>query len=543
MHYQVIPIVGIVLSLLLPCPAWADDLRSVSVELFVGKDCPYSAKAAADLSKRPGLKITKYDVTQDGAALRKLYDLAETHGVKAGLPMLHALDRVIVGYSSDSSPASYDRVFEIDVFVRSGCPHCTAAKSFLRQLAPRYPGIRFVYHDIVNDQAARKEWERANAKHGIRMPGVPTFVIGRRLVVGYSSDATSGTSLRKMLDAYTVPAPSPRTTSMRENGIGPFWVVAATRSLGAPNPSASRAALLVALDEEDDVRSAPTDRSRPPPFPDTEEERHVTPPPPLPDEADPEDEEDLTAEATSVELPWIGLVDPEKVGMPLFTIALGLVDGFNPCAMWVLLFLLSILVNVKDRRKIFAVAGTFVFVSGAVYLAFMAAWLNVFHFIGLQRWSEILLGFVAVLIGLVHVKDFFAFKRGVSLSIPESAKPGIYARVRDVVTAKNVAGAIVGVAALAVLVNFVELLCTAGLPAVFTRVLTMREYPLWKEYSYLLLYIAAYMFDDSLMVAAAVVTLNKFKLQETGGRWLKLVSGCCILLLGLVLCFAPHLLV
>jgi hypothetical protein len=229
--------------------------------------------------------------------------------------------------------------------------------------------------------------------------------------------------------------------------------------------------------------------------------------------------------------------------MPAFTFLIGLVDGFNPCAMWVLLFLLSVLVNLRVRWKILAVAGTFVVVSGLAYFAFMAAWLNVLLFVGYLRWVQILLAMLAIFVGSVHVKDFFAFKRGLSLSIPESAKPGIYARVRSIVMAEHLYGAISGAFVLAVLVNFIELLCTAGLPALYSQVLMMQDYPTWKNYAYLTLYIVAYMLDDSIMVGIVIFTLGKRKLQENEGRWLKLVSGLFILALGLVLLLKPDWLV
>jgi hypothetical protein len=241
----------------------------------------------------------------------------------------------------------------------------------------------------------------------------------------------------------------------------------------------------------------------------------------------------------SVEVRWLGRLSASRLGLPLFTIALGLVDGFNPCAMWVLLFLLSVLVNLHSRAKILAVAGTFVVISGIAYFAFMAAWLNVLIFVGLLRWVQVALGILAMSVGAIHVKDFFAFKKGISLSIPESAKPGIYARVRRIVLAENLIGAIVGAVVLAVLVNIIELLCTAGLPAVYTQVLTMQQLPSWQNYGYLLLYNMAYMFDDSLMVTVVALTLGRRKMQERHGRWLKLVSGVVVLSLGAVMLFRP----
>jgi hypothetical protein len=252
-------------------------------------------------------------------------------------------------------------------------------------------------------------------------------------------------------------------------------------------------------------------------------------------------DEDL--DERTVDLPVFGKMNSNDVGMPAFTIAIGLVDGFNPCAMWVLLFLLSLLVNLKSRKKMFAIAGIFVLISGLAYFAFMAAWLNVFMFIGYLRGVQLTLGVLAVLVGGIHIKDFFAFKKGITLSIPESAKPGIYARARKIVTAETMWGAILGASVLAVLVNIIELLCTAGLPALYTNVLMMQGYPSWKNYAYLGLYNLAYMFDDSIMVIIAVTTLGRRKLQEKEGRWLKFVSGVLIVTLGIVMIFKPDWLV
>jgi glutaredoxin len=249
-----------------------------------------------------------------------------------------------------------------------------------------------------------------------------------------------------------------------------------------------------------------------------------------------------TREVLAAEVPWLGTLRPGDLGLPLFTVLLGLVDGFNPCAMWVLLFLLSVLVHVRSRARILLVAGSFVLTSGVVYFAFMAAWLELFRVIGYSRALQLALGLLALLIGTVHVKDFFALHRGVSLSIPEGLKPTLYQRLRAIVRAENWPAALGGAIVLAVLVNFVELLCTAGLPALYTQVLS--HYPLGaaQYYGYLVLYNLAYIADDSLMVAIALVTLGQRKLQEREGRWLKLLSGGVIIALGAMLVFAPEML-
>jgi cytochrome c biogenesis protein CcdA len=247
-------------------------------------------------------------------------------------------------------------------------------------------------------------------------------------------------------------------------------------------------------------------------------------------------------EERTLEVPIVGTVNLKDLGLPALTVLLGLLDGFNPCAMWVLVFLLSILVNLKSRSKMLAVAGTFVLVSGLVYFTFMAAWLHLHRWIGLYRAVQVALALLAIFVGLVNVKDFFWFHRGITLSIPEGAKPGIYERARRIVRAENAGAALAGVVALAVMVNFVELLCTAGLPAVYTNILAQHDLPLWQHYGYLLLYQVFYMLDDSLLLLIAVITLSRRRLQERQGRVLKLVSGMVMLLLGLLLLFRPEVL-
>jgi glutaredoxin len=247
----------------------------------------------------------------------------------------------------------------------------------------------------------------------------------------------------------------------------------------------------------------------------------------------------LAGREPALVLPWLGPVDAGALGLPLFTIAVGLLDGVNPCAMWVLVFLVSLLAGLEDRRRMALVAGTFVAVSGAAYFLFMLAWLNAFLAIGTSRALELALGGVAVAIALVHLKDAVTPGVGPSLSIPAAAHPGLYRRLRGVVRAERPAAALLGATALAVAVNLVELGCTAGLPALYTRILTLRELPAWQYVGYLALYNAAYVLDDALVVATAVWTLSRRRIQGRGARVLQAVSGAVMLALGVLLWLAP----
>jgi hypothetical protein len=219
-------------------------------------------------------------------------------------------------------------------------------------------------------------------------------------------------------------------------------------------------------------------------------------------DGEPEDE--------GLDLPWLGRVRADDLGLPAFTIAVGLVDGFNPCAMWVLLLVLSLLVNVRERGRMLAIGATFVAVSGLAYFAFMAAWLNLFLLVGLSRASEIAIGMVALAAGAVNLRDALTPEKRPTLAIPERAKAGIYGRMRAILHAESLAAAVAASAALALVVNVVELVCTAGLPLLYTRVLTLRELSPWAYYGYLALYNAAYVADDAAVLTIAVTTLSRW---------------------------------
>ena len=233
-------------------------------------------------------------------------------------------------------------------------------------------------------------------------------------------------------------------------------------------------------------------------------------------------------------------LSPTRAGLPLFTIALGLTDGFNPCAMWMLMFLLTMLVHVRSRPRMFLIAGIFVLTSGVIYFLFMAAWLNLFLAF---RWStplRLIIGGLGLTAAMFHLKDSLTGFAGPSLSISGERKNRIARRVRDIITADNLPLALGAVITLAVLVNFYELLCTAGLPAIYTQVLANQAIEGWRFYAYLALYNLAYVLDDGIMVFAATWALASRRLDTGGGRVLKGVSGLVLLTLSLLIIWRPQ---
>ncbi|MCP9778512.1 MULTISPECIES: hypothetical protein [unclassified Cyanobium] len=341
---------------------------------------------------------------------------------------------------------------ELRVFVSQSCPHCAAFRAYVPELQRRRPDLRITLISVDTDPAAQRDLVAISRQAKIWPPGVPTFAVGDRVLVGFGEPTSSGPELLAFLDGSAAAGPAGRT---------------------------------------------------------------------------------------AVEAGPLGRLSVRRLGLPLFTLALGLLDGFNPCAMWVLLFLLSLLVHLRSRRRMALVAGTFVLVSGGVYFLFLAAWLNVFLAVGFATPIRVSLALLALLIGAINLRDSTTKEANYHISIPARAKPGIYSRIRAVLQSRSITGSLFGVAALAVVVNLVELLCTAGLPAIFTAVLAQQDLPPLVHYGYLGLYILGYIADDTLMVIVAVSALSSRKLSEKGGRLLKQVSGVVMLGLGLVLLVHP----
>ncbi len=241
-------------------------------------------------------------------------------------------------------------------------------------------------------------------------------------------------------------------------------------------------------------------------------------------------------------VPLLGDVSLDGTSLPLMTVLIAGLDAFNPCAFFVLLFLLSMMVHQKSRARMLAIGAVFVLTSGLMYFAFMAAWLNLFQLLGNLAWVTLAAGAMALAVGLINVKDFFFFERGVSLSIPESRKPAIYQRARAILAAGSVPAMLAATVLLAVAVNFYELLCTAGFPMVYTRLLTLQDLGPAQHYLYLALYNAVYVIPLAVIVGVFAFTLGARKLSEREGRLLKLMSGLMMLQLGILLVLAPELL-
>jgi hypothetical protein len=360
----------------------------------------------------------------------------------------------------------------------STCPHCTKARAWLADFAPTAPWLQV--HSLQVDGAdADADIERLVALAAVigeEIGGVPAFLFAGRLEVGFDAAATTGAQLEADLRGYQAS----------------LAAAIATQSPGA-SPDASSGP------------EAPADQA-----------------------------------ATAITLPFVGAVDAASLSLPLLAVVLGGLDAVNPCALAILLFLVSAMVGANDRRRIVLVGGTFIAATGVVYFLLMAAWLNAFLWLGDLRVITVLAGVAAVVAGLINVKDFGWFRRGPSLVIPDAAKPAIFGRIVDVsgsVTLPALLGTTVLVAATA---SAYEMLCTGGFPVVFTRVLTLAGLPTAAYYAYLGLYVLVYILPMLLIVGFFAVTLGSRGISIDEARRLKLLSGLLMVGIGGLLLVAPE---
>ncbi|OIO55479.1 hypothetical protein AUJ46_01445 [Candidatus Peregrinibacteria bacterium CG1_02_54_53] len=239
-------------------------------------------------------------------------------------------------------------------------------------------------------------------------------------------------------------------------------------------------------------------------------------------------------------LPFLGEVRTKNLSLPVFTLIVAALDGFNPCAMWTLIFLISLLLGMSNRKRMWTLGIAFIVTSAGVYFLFLAAWLNLLLFIGFILWVRLAIGLVALGGGGYYLREFFANPHGGCKVTGGEKRQKVFARMKEFAYNSNFLLALGGIILLAVAVNLVELICSAGLPAVYTQVLTLSRLPVWQYYLYLLLYIFIFMLDDLFVFFSAMITLQMTGLSDKYSRVSHLVGGTLMLLIGLLLIFKPE---
>jgi hypothetical protein len=241
----------------------------------------------------------------------------------------------------------------------------------------------------------------------------------------------------------------------------------------------------------------------------------------------------------TIRLPIIGEISTATVSLPVLTVLLAGVDGFNPCAMWALVFLVGLLLGMTDHLRMWALGAAFLLASAAVYFVFMAAWLNLLLLLGALAWIRGAIGLLALGGAAFYVRDYIRNPVGSCAVTAPGERQRLMSWLREIARQRNFLLALAGIVVVAVAVNLIELLCSAGIPAVYMQVLTLSALPSWQYYVYLALYIVVFLFDDLVIFATAMVTLRASGLTAGYARYSRLVGGGVLGGLGILLLFRP----
>jgi thiol-disulfide isomerase/thioredoxin len=416
------------------------------------------------------------------------------------VPMVSAQEKAIELTAENPTAEVITNVQEEPVhlylFYGDGCPHCEKEREFLQELQAEY-GDQIVieefevYYHPKNSYLMKTLGQTLN----LDTSGVPMLFVEDEIVVGFSSAETTGSEIRGAIKSCQQ---SNCHSEVDE-------IVIASGITG----QIIKALPLSPAEEEGEVAGITQDQTQ------------------------------LKQQDFTIKVPLVGPVDLKRLSLPALTILLGFLDGFNPCAMWILIFLITMLINLEDRKRLFLLGFTFIFVSALVYFGFLAAWFNLFQFIGYVYWIRLLVGLVAIGSGIMHLKNYYEEETGCHVTNTKQ-RLKIMTKIKSVIARQSLAFALVGISALAVSVNLIELICSAGLPAIYTNILASADLPRLQYYLLLVLYAVIFMIDDLVVFTVAVKTFHLTGITNKYMKFSNLIGGILILIIGILLLFRPQ---
>ncbi|HDP73587.1 MAG TPA: hypothetical protein ENN46_01370 [Candidatus Woesearchaeota archaeon] len=480
-------------------------------------------------------------------------------------------------------------------FWGEGCPHCATQKPFLDELDEKYPEVTIHSFETWNNRDNVPAFKAVSDEFGIPMRGVPATFIGERHWIGFSPALKgdmeahiqkcitegctdlAGIAIERLNDKdkeekeevfelcvhVFVDTKCPQCLSVieyvdqleekldvrvvlhdvaidSEREAYEIFKEAYGLKVGAFPIAFLGESVLIG--EKVILENLETEVIKcleaPCPCPD-EKIAGFTPVLPKPGDVSP----DHPDQRYVVDVPFFGEIDLSDSSPFVFTFLIAFVDGINPCSLWVLAFLLSIVIYTRSRKKIFIIGLTFLAVTAIAYGAFVGGLLSVFAYVAYLAWIRVVIALVAVVFGLVNIKDYFWFKKGISLTISDKYKPKLFKRMRKIVNPQaSLRQMLLGTIIMALGITLVELPCTAGLPMMWTSFITTQGLEGTASYALLLgFYILVYLCIELFIFLTAVFTLNINKFEEKKGRALKLVGGMIMLALAFALVFMPKI--
>lgn len=364
-------------------------------------------------------------------------------------------------------------------FHGDGCPHCADEKILLKKLE-KEPNLIIKQYEVWYDENNQQLMEKVKEAFEINRNGVPLTIIGSTYFIGYRESLED--TIKRAIDFY------------RNNDY---------------------------VDQVKLIKKGETDLNIVDRFSKEEEKSN----------------QDLT-----IDVPIKGNLNLKDISIFSAAVVIGLIDGFNPCAMWVLLFLISVLLGMKNRKRMWVIGITFLLTSAVVYMIIMFSWLNIVVNIGTSILIQKLIGFVAIIGGIINLRSYLKSNDSGCQVVDDKKRKTIFKKIRQFTNEKNFFIAIIGVMALAISVNLVELACSAGLPVVFTQLLAINHVSGWEGFLYTLLYIFFFLIDDLIVFFIAMFTMNATGISTKYNKYSHLIGGIIMLIIGILLLIKPELL-
>ena len=249
---------------------------------------------------------------------------------------------------------------------------------------------------------------------------------------------------------------------------------------------------------------------------------------------------ELENNPTHVKIPILGNINMKKVSIPLVAVVLGFIDGFNPCAMWILLFLINMFLGQKDKKKSWILGFTFLIVSGTIYFLSMLG-MNIVLSVVAISWLKIAIAIFILIAGILNLKKYLRTRKeedGCDI-VDTKKRKKLITRVRKIMNNKSFLLSLIGVALLAASVNLIELACSLGFPMIFTEILTINHINGIIRIIYLLIYIIFYMIDDMVVFTISMITLEATGITNKYNKLCTLVSAIIMIIMGLLLILKP----
>lgn len=387
-----------------------------------------------------------------------------------------------------------DKYINVYLFHSSTCPHCKQELAWFDDYLDEHDNVKLYDYEISNSENMNKYYE-VQSILDYNSNGVPFLVIGNDVVIGFSESLS--TRIETLIDYYLL--------NDYVDEVGEYLNV--------------------------DV------------FVDNNDEESVLP---EVDDENNEQSEDLTNNSSldDYEVPILGKFNAKTVSLPILAVVMGFVDGFNPCALWILIFLISMLFGMNDRKKMWILGLVFLITSGLVYLLFMVSWLNLAVFVSSVNAIRIMIAAFATIFGIYNIYNFLKTKNsdiGCTVTNDKSRKK-IMDKIKVILAQKYFIFSLVGIIFLAVSVNVLELLCSLGLPVIFTQVLALNNLSVLEYSIYILIYILFFMLDDIVIFFIAMKTLQIKGISNKYTKYSHLIGGIIMIIIGLLMLFKPELL-